>query len=89
MVAPDATRDPRFADNPLVTEEPHIRFYAGAPLTTPEGAKLGTLCIIDTVPHPVFSSEQQRLLSELAAMVMEVLEHRCLTKVVEQERAFL
>lgn len=69
MVVPDAVREPRFAENPLVREDPHIRFYAEAPLTTPEGAKLGTLCIIDTVPHPVFSREQQHLLSELAEMV--------------------
>ncbi|MEI9888750.1 MAG: GAF domain-containing protein [Rhizomicrobium sp.] len=76
MVVPDATRDVRFRANPLVTGEPHIRFYAGAPLQAPSGAKIGTLCIIDTKPHATFGDSERRNLSDLAALVLDKLELR-------------
>jgi diguanylate cyclase (GGDEF)-like protein len=64
----DATLDPRFADNPLVTEEPSIRFYAGCPISGPGGAKLGTLCIIDREPRRL-TDEDALSLRDLATMV--------------------
>jgi len=72
MVVPDAREDPRFADNPFVTGEPHIRFYAGAPLTAPNGYRLGTLCLIDDAPRS-FSDEDRDTLTDLAGVVMDEL----------------
>eukprot|EP00551_Chaetoceros_affinis_P011307 CAMPEP_0203676774 /NCGR_PEP_ID=MMETSP0090-20130426/25726_1 /ASSEMBLY_ACC=CAM_ASM_001088 /TAXON_ID=426623 /ORGANISM="Chaetoceros affinis, Strain CCMP159" /LENGTH=867 /DNA_ID=CAMNT_0050543433 /DNA_START=12 /DNA_END=2615 /DNA_ORIENTATION=+ len=74
LIVPDATKDSRFSANTLVTGDPGIRFYAGIPLVTPEGFKLGTLCIIDTKPwpHGLTLCEKQNLL-ELAAMVMDTI----------------
>lgn len=71
MVVPDATDDPRFACNALVTGETNIRFYAGAPLVTEDGIPLGSLCVIDVVPHPDGLSDLQRQgLETLADNVM-------------------
>ncbi|MBS7457317.1 EAL domain-containing protein [Coralloluteibacterium stylophorae] len=70
LVVPDAACDPRFAANPLVTSAPHIRFYAGWPLRTAEGAVLGTLCLIDRVPRHDFGAPAQALLEKLAALVL-------------------
>ncbi|ULH18350.1 PAS domain S-box protein (plasmid) [Deinococcus sp. KNUC1210] len=76
LIIPNATLDERFAENPLVRSEPHIRFYAGAPLITPDGLRLGTLCVIDTVPHSGFHADQQETLKDLASSVMSELELR-------------
>jgi PAS domain S-box-containing protein len=75
-VVPDATLEPRFADNPLVTGPPFIRFYMGAPLKTRDGFRLGTLCVIDTSPRPQPPVEQLKVLEDLAAQVVELLEAR-------------
>lgn len=74
MVVPDATKDSRFVDNPLVTDGPEIRFYAGAPLITKEGHALGTLCVIDSKPREDFSQDDQQLLEDIAASVMTEIE---------------
>ncbi|MEK7470078.1 MAG: sensor domain-containing diguanylate cyclase [Planctomycetota bacterium] len=66
MVVADAAADPRFHDNPLVTGDPNIRFYAGCPLKSPDGAKLGTLCLIGREPR-TFSTEEVVALQDLAA----------------------
>ncbi len=69
----DTTKDPKFSDNPLVTGEPHVRFYAGAPLITPNGIKLGTFCIIDYTPRARFTDDDQAALQDLAAAAMDQL----------------
>jgi len=68
----DACADPRFAGNPLVTGEPGIRFYAGAPLVLPGGLSVGTLCVIDIEPRS-FSRIDQSILSALRDVVVEEL----------------
>ncbi len=65
----NARRDPRFRNNPLVVEQPHVSFYAGAPLEAPNGHKLGTLCLIDRVPRRL-DDEEKRMLKNLADMVV-------------------
>ncbi|WP_455176003.1 putative bifunctional diguanylate cyclase/phosphodiesterase [Azospirillum largimobile] len=76
FVVGDASQDHRFAANPLVTGDPHIRFYAGAPLRTADGLTLGTICVIDDQPRPALSPGEEEALRDLSAMVMAHIEAR-------------
>ena len=78
LIVPDATLHPVFKNNPLVTGEPYIRFYAGVPLNTREGSKIGAICIIDTKPRNDWNHRRTAILSEMARMVCYELENRCL-----------
>jgi diguanylate cyclase (GGDEF)-like protein len=73
LIVEDTLADPRFADNPLVTGEPHIRFYAGHVLKTPDGSPVGTLCLIDRKAR-VFPEHEQALLKELAGFAERELQ---------------
>ncbi len=95
LVVPDATRDVRFNDNPLVTGRPDIRFYAGMPLTMPDGSRLGTLCVIDRKPREL-NEVQKNCLRILGQQVVHQLELRLKIKeldhalgIVEQQKAAL
>ena len=72
FLVPDAAADPRFADNPLVTGEPHIRFYAGCPIHGPGRHRIGTLCLIDSEPRD-FSQGDQEMLSDFGKLVEDEL----------------
>jgi GAF domain-containing protein len=73
LIVADATKDQRFANNPMVTGEMNVRFYAGFPLINPEGLALGTLCIVDHKPRQL-SLAQVKTMRSLARQVMMLLE---------------
>ena len=79
MVVDDATTDPRFRENPLVTGAPGIRAYLGVPLSTPDGYNIGSLCAIDTAPHS-FRPDEVAIMSSFAALVADELELRRLAQ---------
>ena len=83
FIVPDTLRDARFADNPLVTGNPHLRFYAGALLETPDGLPLGTICVLDYEPREL-NENQKALLRLMAQQIMKLFELRRLNA---QERS--
>lgn len=82
MIVNDALEDQRFIDNPLVLGDPNIRFYAGYPLVSPSGYKLGTLCVIDRIPRSL-TPEQELTLKTLGNQVVKLFELRLRNKEVE------
>ena len=81
MIVPDARLDKRFEDNPLTIGDPHVVFYAGAPITTPAGLPLGTLCVIDHKPGKLTPSQEESL-RDLAKQVMILMELRRVIRVL-------
>ncbi len=75
LIVNDASKDPRFSDNPLVTGAPHIRFYAGIPIHAPNGLPVGTLCAIDSEPREL-TPQQLLVLEELRNILEETLQSR-------------
>lgn len=73
FIVEDSFTDERFKDNPLVTQAPHVRFYAGAPLITPDGFNIGSLCVIDNVPNKI-NNEQVLALQSLSRLVINQME---------------
>lgn len=88
LIVEDASQDSRFADNSLVTGEPHIRFYAGAPLVTSNGIALGTICVVDYQPRTL-TSEQATSLKALARQVVQLLRLRSAHDVIQQNEKLL
>jgi len=76
LVVENALADPRFADNPLVTDDPKIRFYAGAPLVTSDGFRVGTFCVIDLIPRYDFTDDDRNALADFARLAVELMELR-------------
>ncbi|MDP9026206.1 MAG: response regulator [Actinomycetota bacterium] len=85
LVIADTHADPRFADNPLVTGAPHVRFYAGHPLSTPAGYKMGTLCLIDREPRS-FGSSELAALKDLASWAESELNGQEVSRALEIQR---
>ncbi|WP_336487531.1 sensor domain-containing phosphodiesterase [Methylobacterium nigriterrae] len=88
MVVEDAAEDPRFADNPMVAGKPHIRFYAGAPLTLEPGLHVGTLCLKDTVPRSLSAAQRDQLRDLAAIVVAQLRLHKAEREIGEREERY-
>lgn len=86
MVVNDLSLDERFADNPLVTSELNVRFYAGAPLTTHEGENIGSICVVDHQPRNL-NEHQKRMLGILSRQVINILEFEISLKILKEQYA--
>lgn len=87
FVVRDTADDERFAGNPLVTGEPHIRFYAGVPMSTPEGLPLGSFCVMDRKPKELDAS-QRKLLEHIARITMDLVEQQRHLRIMEKHVLF-
>ena len=76
LIVPDASLDPRFAGLPMVTQPPYVRFYAGVPLVTHDGMRIGSLCAIDPMPHAPPLAHQMEMLTDLAELAVDEMERR-------------
>lgn len=85
MIIPDTLLDIRLVNNPLVVNEPKLRFYAGAPLITTDGPRLGTLCIVDQKPHTL-SKHQQLMLKMLSKQAVNIMELKLSQQMLEQHQ---
>lgn len=86
MVVPDAREDERFQNNPLVTGEHQVRFYAGAPLIMQNGSRVGTFCILDRQPNHGFGPASQQALQRFAFLASQFIEHRILPQALREAR---
>jgi PAS domain S-box-containing protein len=85
LIIPDMTSDQRFIDNPLVVNEPNVRFYAGAPLITSDGQRIGSICVIDLKPNAL-NKQQELMLKMLSKQAINMMEYRISIELLEKNK---
>jgi len=88
LVIPDTTKDDRFSDNPMVVGEPFIRFYAGVPIMSNDGQRIGVFCVKDTKPRE-FSKDDKEILKELAIVAELIINARYLGLALTEQNKIL